>query len=254
MKISAFLAVLVALIVIFGFRLSRVDHFEINDVKFLRINDSLFVSETEITQNQFHLFELFKGERLLDDGANCWEMKVFSHELIREYYSDVSQFGDYPVLNVEYKIIEQYCDWLRSNSVKRSKDIKEIRLPKFEEWKLLSGYASDSLQHSGLDDSFYWGDLRIYDKNGERKANLFVPFCYSVRDCDEGPWKVRSGLRNKHGLYGVTGNVSEILHGGKKVIGGSYYSRPENGPIFLEDYFYPNCESGFRLIAVIGGT
>ena len=130
----------------------------------------------------------------------------YNEPLTRQYFS-YPAYGNYPVVGVNWKQANAYCDWrtkMLNNSLQKKKYALEndFRLPNEAEWE----YAA----RGGRTQSQYpWGGPYLRNKKGCALAN-FKPGRGDYPS-DGGMYTVRVNayLPNDYGLFNMSGNVAE---------------------------------------------
>ena len=107
-----------------GFKKKDFDHFVPFKKSKVVGTDKYFVSKYELTNGEYKIFlnEVEKKEgkdainNLLPNGEN-WEKVIkevysSSGKPFQEYYFSHPAYNNYPVVNLNKKAVQQYCDWM----------------------------------------------------------------------------------------------------------------------------------------------
>ncbi len=235
------------------------------DKMMMEVTPHLWASETETT-NEFYenfLLDLLK-EKEFEMLEKCKTNKVDWMSMIAEKFKHLTQEeayihanpndGHVPVINMTYEAAEAYCEWLTIayNSYSKKKRYKEVlfRLPTEEEWEFAA--------HAGRPNAPYpWGGFYAVNSKGCYLANFDSSNepppqeCkYQVADNDGAFFPVTADayFPNDYGLYNISGNVAEMVQGGKIAKGGSWQDVPEECKISSEKKIEgPSPAIGFRV-------
>ena len=207
------------------------------------INGNLWASELETT-NEFYeqfLLDLLK-EKEFDLLEECKSKKVDWMRLLPEKLKHLKEEDVFinggpdgpeaPVCNVSYKAAEIYCEWLTLayNSYPKKRKHLEVlfRLPTEVEWE----YAAKANRES----PYPWGGYYYTNAKGCYLSNSYNSEKEPCKDCenkapanDGGYFLVNSStyFPNDFELYSISGNVAEMVQGGKIAKGGSWEDLPE---------------------------
>jgi formylglycine-generating enzyme required for sulfatase activity len=119
------------------------------------------------------------------DAGACQPPKANGSVTHPRYYG-ISQFDNYPVINVDWSMAKTYCEW------------RGARLPSEAEW--------EKAARGGLAGKIYsWGDA---DPTCEKGASNGANF-YGGSSCQGDTLPVGSYAPNGYGLYDMAGNVWE---------------------------------------------
>lgn len=185
---------------------------------FTKLNDSVCVSKTEVTNKLYKQFLNEKGEEFALD-CHLWT-NLFTYS--NYYANNYRFFEDYPVVNVSKNDALAFCAWLENKFEAFFKKKVTVRLPSKDEYVLL--YQKHALEGVNLRDK-----KSNYVVNFNAKGQLFDPMKSQafddLHDFDgyalTNPVKAFSPF-NK--VYGVVGNVSEMVGDENLVIGGNWLS------------------------------
>ncbi len=185
---------------------------------FAKLGDSVRVSKTEITNKLYQQFLNEKGEEY---APNChlWT-NLFTYS--NYYANNYRFFEDYPVVNVSKSDALAFCDWLETKYENFFNKKVTVRLPTKEEYVFL--YQ----KHAPIDVNLR-DNKGNYVVNFNAKGQLFDPMkrqsFNDLHDFDgyalTNPVK---SFTDFNGVYGVIGNVSEIVGDENIVIGGTWLS------------------------------
>lgn len=130
----------------------------------------------------------------------------YNEPMTKRYFSHPA-FGNYPVVGVNWKMAEAFCNWRTTylNSFLESKNRvqeSDFRLPTEAQWE----YAARGGRSQSL---FPWGNYYLRNKKGCLLAN-FKPGRGNYPE-DGGFYTVRADAYwpNDFGLYNMSGNVAE---------------------------------------------
>ncbi|PCJ66001.1 MAG: hypothetical protein COA58_07945 [Bacteroidetes bacterium] len=243
---------------------------------FLKVNDTLYALETEVNNESYDLFltDLLKQKRY--DELNVAKAAAVNwRSLLSSSTSSLTEDELFkngnpsdplaPVVNLSYEGAIAYCNWLTTtyNSLEHKKKkfgLVEFKLPTEAEWEYIANGGKQNMTYS-------WGGPYVRNSKGCFLANLRVgdiddvpgqgisseTEC-SASNIDGAIFTVRgdSYYPNGYGLYGITGNVSEMTNKKGLVKGGSWNTRPNNATITSkESHDQPSPEVGFRVIMVV---
>ncbi len=249
---------------------------------FLKINDSLHVSQREIENEMYDRFleDLLLQQRY-DDLMIAKKEKVDWESLLKPMYKGLSyeeyfEHGKpdhdmFPVCNVSYEAALLYCEWLTNiynNLHHRKKQFKKVkfRLPTEEEWEMLARADNNGKKK---DLKYTWGYResengfehdQIVNENGCYLANIQANRSYGKKDEEDEkscpnydggifPVKTSSYHPNDYGLYCIIGNVAEMVQEKGVAKGGGWNTLPEDAIITArEKYEGPNPNVGFRVV------
>ena len=180
-----------------------------------------YMDDTEITNNEYRQFvvDISEGSEvdLGDDyvfedlypDTTVWT-RDFSHHMgdpLVQYYYMHPAFDDYPVVGIDWKAAQYFCDWrtqhLNDYRVSQGEIIlPNFRLPSEAEWEYAARGGRDMAKYP-------WGNPYIRNAKGCMIAN-FKPGRGNYFDdgyAYTGP--VDSYFPNDYGLFCMAGNVSE---------------------------------------------
>tara|TARA_R110002072_G_scaffold13481_3_gene56947 strand:+ start:2226 stop:6674 length:4449 start_codon:yes stop_codon:yes gene_type:complete len=187
------------------FRLYEIPHHQV------RMTKPFYISETEVTVDQFRRFAAASGYRsAAEDGKgelSIWNWSGWANSADRSWQSPgYANKAEFPVTCVTTQDAEAFCNWLSQVEGRR------FRLPTEAEWE----YAC----RAGTETDFQFGN-RL---NSNRA--YFAPVGDSPH---ERPIPVGSFAPNAFGLFDMHGNVWELCHDGPRIYESTSVSDP-SGP------------------------
>jgi len=231
------------------------------DDTFVKFDESLLVSKYELTNEEYSEFlntlkktnQVKKFNEFFPDSSMWTEkFKPSFNVPFKKLYHNHPAYNDYPVVNINKKAIETYCNYMTNKYNKNpERKYKRVlfRLPTENEWKkCFSPLPGHKLP-------WYGNFPYIADENNQIKplANLKVKnhasgeFSY-IFDESLIASPVGNYAENQLGIYDVVGNVAELTSEGK-IKGGSWYNELHECYINkFQDYQLPDPRVGFRLI------
>ena len=155
--------------------------------KFQTLVEGFFISETEVTNEQYALFLTYLYERDKPTDGLVATRGDFPRptEIVKTNrgYRPSYGFESHPVMAVSFEGAQRYCGWAR------------LRLPTEVEW--------EAAARGGQTDSKYpWGDESPQDR-----ANYGKKWSFGMQPAPTMP--VASFAPNGYGLYDMSGNVYE---------------------------------------------
>jgi len=255
---------------------------------FLKVNDTLEVSQTEVTESRYEQFllDLLKQKRY-DDLAIAKSEEVNWDKLLIPQYSKLSYeeyfnhgapgSDNFPQVNVSYEAVVLYCEWLTNiyNKLEHRKkkyDKVKFRLPTEAEWMMMASAGHDPKYkypwgaHNELGpkdvDTSYNHD-QVQNVLGCYLANVQTNKPYGNHQPDDekscpvhdgGVFPVNSSSYhpNDFGLYCMIGNVAEMVAEKGIAKGGGWNTQPEDATIQAKQtYDSPNANVGFRIVMEI---
>lgn len=227
---------------------------------------AFYMQTTEVTNLQYRAFlaDLLVQNRPADyllakPNQQMWITKFpYSYnEPMRDMYFWHPAYDEYPVLNITREAALMYCEWLtiETNKVLKASNkplMNDIRIPDEYEWALAASNGKTSAKYAN-------GQESLKDSKGKYEVNYM---CFSKEQCrfdsilnlyvpkkekrkegepisqsisDDGAFHTNQAYSynpNSYGLYGMAGNVSEMIINHKT-------SQPETkgGSWFSCDYF-----------------
>jgi len=198
---------------------------------------AFYIATTEITNGQYKEFldDLQKQNKSADyDIAKCKDENWKSYKLsVADNYQTMN---DYPVVNISKEAALLYCKWLTAKLNNENKNAAfEVRLPTKAEWEwaALGGNASGD---------YPWESSKYTD------VSRFPAQYNNTLKQPTGPCNVMQYNENGYKLYGMAGNVSEMIGNANIVKGGSWNSGANELKIFSEEEYQVSPTVGFRPI------
>ncbi len=198
---------------------------------------AFFIASTEITNGQYnaYLADLKKQNNTADYAiANCRNENWKSYQL--PIAINYQLLKDYPVVNISKEAALLYCKWLTAKLENENKDlIFEVRLPTKAEWEwaALGGIGSSD---------YPWESSKYTD------VSRFPAQYNNTLKQPTGPCNVMQYNENGYKLYGMAGNVAEIIGDADMVKGGSWNSGANELKIYSEELYQVSPTVGFRPI------
>ena len=230
----------------------------------VRINDHLFMDKQEITNLDWKEYLSWIEKRGEGKNSSAYlgalpDTSVWEEEALRERYFQHPAYHDYPVVGVSHEQAEAYCRW-RTRRVKEVFDLNNqekpgkafsgafrYRLPRSVEWELIGrrGFDREALRKKLEKNDFN----RVSEAFNVRKMG---PVPGQQSHSGPGPRPDRSFFPNTFDIYGMIGNVAEMVAEPGIAKGGSWY-HPWEEQILSKDYPYeePQPWLGFRCICEI---
>lgn len=223
---------------------------------------AFYMQTTEVTNLEYRAFlaDLLIQNRPADyllakPNQQMWVTKFpYSfNEPMRDMYFWHPAYDEYPVLNISREAALMYCEWLtiESNKVLKASNkslINDIRIPDEYEWVLAASNKKNYVKYAN-------GNELLKDSKGKYDVNYM---CFSKEQCkydstinlyvpknekriedaekhqdiiDDGTFHTNQTYLyspNSYGLYGMAGNVSEMIINHKtnqpQTKGGSWFS------------------------------
>ncbi len=232
--------------------------------QFHPVKGKLYANETEITNEAYDIFliDLLRNKEfeLLDKcktQKTDWRKKLPVEALgIADKIFFENGFPDnerMPLQNISYEAAQLYCQWLTrvyNNSIYKKKTFQEVvfRLPTEAEWE----YAA----RGGRAEAPYpWGGYYCRNAKGCYLSNFNVTDGVTwekyTGDANDGGYftvPAVSYFPNDYGLYGMSGNVAEMVHEKGLAKGGSWEDTPDKCTIgSKKNYDKPSPAIGFRV-------
>lgn len=230
----------------------------------VKINDTLFVDETEITNLSWREFENWTAEvygknsnehlAMLPDTM-IWQQKISYTEPSMEYYYWHPAFNNYPILGLSYEQTKTFCIWRTKRVIQiliSKKDFSNLnflyRLPTKVEWEFLAITSLDVFKNNG------------FNNKGCKQLNCeLIPYktnhVCKEKQCHSCNWtvtNVKSYSKNQFGIYNMIGNVAEMVNEKGICKGGSWKDSLENCRIGKDTpYQKPTAWLGFRCVCVV---
>ncbi len=228
----------------------------------VKINDTLFVDETEISNFSWLQYQLWvcnkygyhsqEYKSVLADTL-VWRAKYTDNEPYVNYYLRHPAYRDYPVVGISYEQAVAYCKW-RTERVKEficlSKKYDlidfEYRLPTKQEWEFVSNNGDGCFSNGGKDEK---GRMT---SNRRRPIEDTLSWNGVIEDNADVTAPVYSYWKNKFGLYNMIGNVAEMVNEKGICKGGGWRSDLEDCRVGKDiPYTKPTAWLGFRCVCVV---
>lgn len=231
----------------------------------VKINDTLFADETEISNFSWQEYEFWVKRKY---GANSiqhistlpdtlvWREKYTDNEPYVKHYYRHPAYKDYPVIGISYEQIIEFCIW-RTERVKEFMCLSkkygiiefEYRLPTKKEWEFISNNGDGCFSNGGKDEK---GRMT---SNRRRPIGDTLGWNGIVSDNADVTAPVYSYWKNRFGLYNMIGNVAEMVSEKGICKGGGWRNDLEECRVG-KDILYqkPTAWLGFRCVCVIKKT
>lgn len=241
----------------------------INPTGTVKINDQLYMDETEITNFNWQEYVMWlankHGETAVEyknalPDTLVWRNKESQNEPYVQYYYSHPAYKEFPVIGISYEQAVQYCKW-RTERVKELFKTKQLtdkknvypsnfeyRLPTKEEWEAAAkiGYSEKTKK---LLETKHKGQLLA---NLRRKLEDNVVVAGNPTQNVDITAPVKSYWPNAAGCYNLIGNVAEMTNQQGLAKGGSWISNPNEIDIERDiTYTKPTAWLGFRCVAEI---
>jgi len=230
-----------------------------------KVDEGLYAGDTEVI-NEFYeqfLMDLLRNKEfeLLDickTSKTDW-MSLVPAKFKELPANEIFRQGDpdcpgCPVQNISYEAAVIYCDWLTRayNGYEKKKNFQEVRfrLPTEEEW-------IKAAQAGRAQTAYPWGGYYYQNAKGCYLSNFYSSDRPTCIDCnDDSPdndgafflVKADAYFPNDLGLYGMSGNVAEMVHEKGISKGGSWEDIPEECTIqSVKKVEGPSPAIGFRV-------
>jgi formylglycine-generating enzyme required for sulfatase activity len=229
----------------------------------VKINDTLFADETEVSNFSWSEFENWTKRKY---GANSphhiktlpdtlvWRNKNSYNEPYVGYYYRHPAYKKYPVVGITYEQAIAFCKW-RAERVKEflcdSKKYDQVefeyRLPSKNEWEFVSSDCLNMFKNRGRNEkgqitfNHRWAkdSIEWVSSDKERAGSEILAPVYSY-------WP------NRFKLYNMIGNVSEMVLEKGISKGGSWTNFLEECRVGKDiPYEKPSAMLGFRCVCVV---
>lgn len=229
----------------------------------VKINDTLYADETEISNYSWLSFEYFMKMKY---GANSkehlavlpdtlvWRHANSSNEPYVKYYYRHPAYRDYPVVGINYEQAVLFCKW-RSDKVReysklagKYNDYEFIyRLPSADEWESITFNGQFEFNNHGKDAKGY---LKMNVKR-ETVKKYKDDKVYPSGNVDVTA-PVYAYHKNIYGIYNLIGNVAEMVQEKGKSKGGGWIHFLEDCRVGKEQsYTSPTAWLGFRCVCIV---
>lgn len=238
MKLLSFISIFLL------FNFSNPSKINIKDTQksFVKVSDQLYASKYEVSNAQYRTF---LNDLTLNDPTAATSCRIQHEQWIagenEEYLEPFNQlyhshpaYNAYPVVNVSYEAASRYCKWLTeqyNSSPKRKFNKVQFRLPTEIEWNQ-AAYAHNKMKQ------YAWKGEQIVDKKGRYMANYYRPETSKMNaNAALFTTPVNAYMPNECGIYNMSGNVAEMVHGGSMLKGGSWKDEIEAVKIHSKQEF-----------------
>ena len=214
--------------------------------QYMKVDEALMASSTELSIGDYDQFlmDLVKN-REFEKLAICKVKKTDWRSFLSDKHKDLDdkvifKHGNpdearMPIQNISYEAAKLYCEWLtgvyNSSTYKKKKYQNVIfRLPTEKEWSKAARGGHEIAP-------FPWGGYYHRNTKGCYLSNFNVTDSVSHTDCESEvsandggffPVSVDAYFPNDFGLYGMSGNVAEMVAEKGLAKGGSWLDKPEN--------------------------
>lgn len=235
----------------------------------VKINDTLFADETEISNFSWQEYELWTKNKF---GSNSpghistlpdtlvWRDKNAYNEPYVQYYYRHPAYKDYPVIGISYEQAVEFCKW-RTNRVKEFICISkkhdpvefEYRLPSKAEWEFLSNNGTGYFSQNGRNEKNQMTSNHVWEpKDSVEYKKLINGTKGYTNDNADVTAPVYSYWKNLFGLYCMIGNVSEMVQEKGISKGGGWRHRLEQCRVGKDiTYEKPTAWLGFRCVCLV---
>lgn len=223
------------------------------------LRDSIYIDQIEVRNLDYREFlertEKKEPEKLesIRPDQTVWYPENMAFEL---YYLKGITHRDYPVVGVTYEQAVAFCKW-RTDLVKEYVKVKNTtiekmfgardfyyRLPTKEEWE----YAASA----GLSSDFSYGFESIINKDNFPNVNVAETKALYAREIYDPVDPVYYRYPNRYNLYGMIGNVAEMVLEKGIAKGGSFdHPLAECAIRKSQEYTQPMRWLGFRCVCVL---
>lgn len=235
------------------------------DKTLMSLGNGLYAADTEVLNIQYEQFlmDLLRNKEfeLLDKcktGKTDWISFVpeMHKGLNEEVFYDNGHPDDplSPIQNISHEAAQVYCEWLSRayNGYAKKKRFNEVRfrLPTEQEWIEAAEAGRDLARYP-------WGGYYYQNSKGCYLANFHSSEKPMCEDCDnrspdnDGAFFTVKGdayFPNDFGLYGMSGNVAEMVQEKGIAKGGSWEDIPEECTIqSVKKVNGPSPAVGFRV-------
>jgi formylglycine-generating enzyme required for sulfatase activity len=161
------------------------------------VANAFMIGRYEVTRAQYRAFAEATGR----DAAECLEYDGTAYQpLAGSSWRNppFAQQDDHPVVCVTWDDAAAYARWIAEATG------KNYRLPSEAEWEYAARAGTEGARHWRAEDGDACAHANVADRNSPRPQF----------DCED-PWPytapVSYGIANEFGLYGVLGNVGELV-------------------------------------------
>lgn len=178
---------------------------------FVKLNDTLSIMNTEVSNELYHLFCKETNHKRPD--STLWKNQFYGSEQFVTHYNWHSKYSNYPVVNSTPDDAEKFCFWLTQHYVRTHSTDAQIRLPKKEELILAIEKSYEvSIKDESVRPDVFNGNIRAIQGtyNGDMKRYI-TSILFQDQDGFENVTPVKESVSRKMKLYNLTGNVDELL-------------------------------------------
>ncbi|MGB1040313.1 MAG: SUMF1/EgtB/PvdO family nonheme iron enzyme [Flavobacteriales bacterium] len=237
---------------------------------FAEINDTLSVGKYEVTNYLYQdVISNVLGISLLPNkhDKNWKDLFPYGQVWMNNYYLHPN-FRNHPVVNIDPKDVQSFCEWLEKYYFYEFNEKVEFRLPTEKEWELAArGRRSKS--------AYPWGGPYLRNSKGCYLANFnpkmsedenvhgydtlslnnfFHSYFTDLHDYDGEAViaPVDSYFPNDYGIYNMAGNVAEMVLDSNFTKGGSWKSKSYYLQINSKEEWnkQANPFTGFRIVMI----
>lgn len=234
---------------------------------FVRVNETLFVSKFEVSNEEFRSFLAdLASENQMDKYNIClpdtsvWKTDLSNAEALSKYYFRDSNYDNFPIVGISYEAANEYCKWLTEKyNQSKNKVYKEVqfKLLSKEEWIFAANKGNTSKVYT-------WGSGFLKNNRNQDLCNFkhtIFSFDSAARKYIELPdttkgnndvtvttAPVESYYPNSFGIFNMCGNVAEMIDEKGIAKGGGFDDTGYNVRIASEKtYTKPRADLGFRI-------
>ncbi len=224
------------------------------------LNDSVYVDDSEITNSEYREFlnALNSNERAsyLQDTTVWHEVPL--GESLTNYYHSHPAYDDYPAVGISYEAAIAFCKWRTEFYNSTNQGNVEFRLPSRDDWNLMSSSDNELIgEYAGgySDPNNPITKLEQKESKKLRRKGMGLFNCKDFSDSISDGFLLTNPVYNNmpsNKIYGLSGNVAEMLGEEGSSVGGSWYHdiaycRRDS----TLSYDEPKMWLGFRCIAVM---
>lgn len=178
---------------------------------FVKLNDTLSIMNTEVTNELYHLFCKETNHKRPD--STLWKNQFYGSDQFVTHYHWHSKFANFPVVNITPEDAEKFSFWLTQHYVRTFSVDAQIRLPKKEELLLAIEKSYEvSIKDEQVRPDVFNGNIRNIQGTYNGDLNrYFKSILYQDQDGSEAVSSVKESVSRKVKLYNLTGNVDEML-------------------------------------------
>lgn len=233
---------------------------------FKKVNSTLYMAETEVTNQQYnyYLADLLQQKNydeliLAKSEKTDWkallpkELQETPDAQIFKYGHPDSEFA--PIQNISYEGAVNFCKWLTAWYLKENTNNRKwknviFRLPTEREWMLSASNGKEPFL------TYPWGSDKAQNAKGCYLSNSNcienIKEEISKNSSEDGVYftvRADTYYPNAIGLYGMSGNVAEMINEKGIAKGGSWKDAPSECTIQSKKMFdKPAPTIGFRVI------